>query len=107
MLLAIPMTFGLIGVAKQFVPWFFVTRLTFIYHYFPCVIFVALMIGYSFRSLKESLPKNVYVTVIALYALLTFGAFLLFYPVLAGQPVEIGFVTKYLRWFKDWIFVAS
>ena len=96
-----------IGYASQYLPWIFITRLTFIYHYFPSVLFLVLMIGYAFRNLKETLPKKAYVPIVILYGALTFGLFLLFYPVLAGQPVELSFVLKYLRWFKTWILVSG
>jgi dolichyl-phosphate-mannose--protein O-mannosyl transferase len=41
------------------------------------------------------------------YGVLVFGLFCLFYPVLAGQPVELEFAEKYLKWFKTWILVAG
>ncbi|MBQ2101234.1 MAG: phospholipid carrier-dependent glycosyltransferase [Lachnospiraceae bacterium] len=96
-----------VGYLAQYLPWFFVTRLTFIYHYFPSTIFVVLMIGYTLRNLKDSMSKNGYIAILSVYALLVFALFILFYPVLAGQPVEVSFVTKYLRWFKEWFFVAT
>lgn len=99
--------FLIIGYLAQYLPWFFVERLTFIYHYFPSVVFLAIMIGYSFRNWREALPKKVYFTLILLYGLLVFGLFLLFYPVLAGQPVELSFAEKYLKWFKTWVLVAG
>lgn len=99
--------FLIIGYLSQYLPWVLVTRLTFIYHYFTSVIFLVLMIGYSFRNLKEVLSKKAYLTVLIAYGALVFGLFCLFYPVLAGQPVEVDFVTKYLKWFKTWVLVAG
>ena len=99
--------FLIIGYLAQYRPWFFVERLTFIYHYFPSVVFLVLMIGYAFRNLKEMLPKKAYHILLITYAAFVFGLFLLFYPVLAGQPVELSFVVKYLKWFKTWILVAA
>ena len=99
--------FLIIGYLAQYLPWFFVERLTFIYHYFPSVVFLVLMIGYAFRNLKEVLPKKGYYITLITYAICVFGLFLLFYPVLSGQPVELSFAVKYLKWFKNWILVAS
>lgn len=99
--------FLVISYLAQYLPWFFVERLTFIYHYFPSVIFLVLMIGYGFRNLKEALPKKGYYAVLICYALLVFGLFLLFYPVLAGQPITFDFARKYLKWFKTWILVSG
>ncbi len=97
--------FLIIGYLSQYLPWFAVTRTTFIYHYFPSVVFVVLMIGYGFLNLKAVMNKKVYYTIIALYAASVFGLFLLFYPVLSGQPVELSYVKSFLRWFKNWTFV--
>ena len=99
--------FLIIGYLSQYLPWVLVTRLTFIYHYFPSVVFLVLMIGYSFRNLKEVLSKKAYLTILITYGVLVFGLFCLFYPVLAGQPVELEFAEKYLKWFKTWILVAG
>ena len=36
-----------------------------------------------------------------------FALFLLFYPVLSGQPVEASFVSDYLRWLPGWVLTAK
>jgi len=99
--------FLVISYFAQYLPWFFVTRLTFIYHYFPSVLFLVLMIGYGLRNFKEAVPPKLYKGSILLYATLVFGLFLLFYPVLSGEPVELAFAVKYLKWFKTWILVSG
>ena len=96
--------FLLTGYMAQYLPWFFVTRITFIYHYFPSVVFVVLMIMYSFCQWKKSLART---AAIVLYAAVVLELFLLFYPVLAGAPVEAAFVEKYLRWFPGWVLTAK
>lgn len=88
----------------QYVPWFFVTRITFIYHYFPSVPFVALMIGYSICRQAEKRPflrKAAYV-----YGGAAVVLFFLFYPVLSGAPVDKNFVAMFLRWFDSWVLVS-
>jgi Gpi18-like mannosyltransferase len=99
--------FLLIGFASQYLPWVLVTRLTFIYHYFPSVVFLVLMIGYSFRNIKEKTSKKTYLTLTIAYAALVFALFIMFYPILSGQPVDVNYVTKYLKWFKTWVLVAK
>lgn len=98
--------FFTIGYLAQYLPWFFVSRLTFIYHYFPSVIFVVLMIVYSLLQLKKRLSGRCFLLITVLYTASVFVLFLLFYPVLSGQPVEVGFVDKWLRWFESWVLVA-
>lgn len=98
--------FFTIGYLAQYLPWFFVSRLTFIYHYFPSVIFVVLMIVYSLLQLKKRLSGRCFLLITVLYTASVIVLFLLFYPVLSGQPVEAGFVDKWLRWFESWVLVA-
>ena len=95
-----------IGYLAQYLPWFFVSRLTFIYHYFPSVFFVVLMIVYCFLQAKSRLSNRSFCTLLLLYGFATFFLFALFYPVLSGQPIEAAFVDKWLRWFDSWVLVA-
>ena len=104
--------FLLIGYLAQYLPWFFVTRVTFIYHYFPSVVFVVLMIvhgllQWNFLNRTEETRKKSFLVLSVVYGLTVFGLFLLFYPVLSGQPVEASFVAKYLRWFGSWVLTSS
>lgn len=106
-----------VGYLMQYLPWFFVSRLTFIYHYFPSVPFVVLMITYSLRQGEKSMDKAAYglrhpqksafYAAIVLYGAVALGLFFLFYPVISGQPVEASFAAKYLRWFKSWVLTAK
>lgn len=100
--------------AAQYLPWMFVSRLTFIYHYFPSVPFVALMVAYSLQCLAERARpalgprgKFLFPSCALLYGLAAFALFLLFYPVLSGAPVEIGYVDRWLRWREGWVLIAD
>lgn len=96
--------FLMLAYLAQYVPWFFVTRITFIYHYFPSVPFVALMIGYSICRQAEKRPflrNAAYV-----YGGAAVVLFFLFYPVLSGAPVDKNFVAMFLRWFDSWVLVS-
>lgn len=99
--------FLLTGYLAQYLPWFFVTRVTFIYHYFPSVVFVVMMIVYSMSQWKERMSKRQFTALIVLYGSAVLGLFLLFYPVLSGQPVEASFVNRFLRWFDSWVLAAK
>lgn len=99
--------FLLTGYLAQYLPWFFVTRITFIYHYFPSVPFVVLMIVYSFTQLQKKLPHWAFMVCIITYAAAVFGLFALFYPVLAGQPIAPAFVDIFLRWSDSWVLIAD
>ena len=96
-----------IGYLAQYLPWTLVDRCTFIYHYFPSVPFVVLMIGYCFLQLKKAVStRTLYICCIA-YAAAVFGLFFLFYPVLAGTPVSVEYVDKFLRWMDSWVLVLN
>ncbi|MDD5993395.1 MAG: glycosyltransferase family 39 protein [Clostridiales bacterium] len=87
----------------QYIPWILVPRCTFAYHYFPSVPFVALMVGYSlYCFIGDNKKKRIfaYAYVVAAVAL-----FLLFYPVLSGQPVSLEYVENGLKWLTGWVLV--
>jgi len=98
--------FLLIGYLAQYLPWFFVTRITFLYHYFPSVAFVVLMITYSLLQLRHRTTSRKFLLLPVLYAATAFILFLLFYPVLSGQPVSTAYVDHWLRWLDSWVLVA-
>ena len=93
------LVFLLLAYAVQFVPWVFVSRLTFIYHYFPSVPFVTLLIVWFFKNHVKSNRLSF------AYGGLVLVLFVLFYPVLSGMPVSVDFVHTFLRWLPGWIFV--
>jgi dolichyl-phosphate-mannose--protein O-mannosyl transferase len=94
--------FIIIGYLAQYLPWIFVGRTLFIYHYFPSVPFVILMIGYVMNDLVKNNKRDkkwcyIYVAVSVLL-------FILFYPVLSGYPVNKEYVSIGLCWHDSWVF---
>lgn len=91
-----------IAYAAQYVPWMSVGRITFIYHYFPAILFVILMIGYTLQLLinRFSFGKKAAV----LYLAAAVICFFIFFPVVSGLPFprEWG---MHLRLLRDWILV--
>jgi len=98
---------------SQILPWVFVPRLAFIYHYFPNVPFIVLMLAYMIKSSRVfeskfvtaifSSRRNVAIS----FAVGTFALFILFYPVLTGTPISREFVNTYLRWFETWALLSQ
>ena len=68
--------------------------------------YVVLMIVYSIGRLGREMPRRKLFALTALYGAAVFGLFLLFFPVLTGQPVEAAFVDRWLRWFDTWVLTA-
>lgn len=96
-----------IGLLAQFVPWIFVTRCTFLYHYFPSTPFLIGMICYATMELKKCLPKKAFYALVSTYCLLVIVLFAMFYPVISGMPVSGAYVTKFLRWTNDWVLIYN
>lgn len=90
----------------QYVPWMKVAELrcTFIYHYFPCVPFVAMMIVYIMVRLVKKDRK--WFKWCMIYLAAAFLLFCLFYPVLSGEPVEATYVRDGLKWMSGWTLVS-
>lgn len=101
--------FLVIAYLAQYLPWMKVTRITFIYHYFPCVPFVVLMIMYALYHLykkSKDIRKPLIKKSIFLYVGIAVVLFVMFYPVLSGHPVSKEYVNNYLRWFDSWVLLS-
>ena len=95
-----------IGYLSQLVPWMFVTRMTFIYHYFTSVPFVVLMNVYMFKCILDKEKSRKMRCYLAFYMIMLVVLFIMFYPVLSGQDVSAEYVDTYLRWFESWDLVS-
>ena len=89
--------FLLIGYLAQLVPWMFVKRITFEYHYFACTVFLVLALCYALDVLRrsEKQGKSAMYAVAAVSVLL----FIAFAPVLTGTETGL---TTYLKWLPAW-----
>ena len=94
--------FILTGYFAQLVPWMFVSRLTFEYHYFPCSVFLVLALAYVFR-LMENETKRGKAYPLA-FAALSGALFILFYPALSGIRVDSRLASQLLGWLPTWPF---
>ncbi|WP_282937203.1 glycosyltransferase family 39 protein [Paenibacillus sp. RC67] len=94
--------FIVIAFFSQYIPWMFVPRMTFIYHYFGMVPFSILAITYYYKQIKESDKGKIG----WLYTYLAAAAicFVLFYPVLSGLVVDRSYAEHMLKWFPQWQF---
>lgn len=93
-----------LGYLSQYAPWLMVTRTVFIYHYFPSVPFVTVMLGYSFYKIVQKNPqRKKWVFVYTAAAIVLFA---MFYPVLSGYPITISY-ANILKWFDSWVLVQT
>lgn len=94
--------FLLLGYLAQLVPWVFVKRITFEYHYFPCSVFLVLTLGYVFALMRAD-TQRWRVPVWGLTALQC-GVFALFYPALWGAELNVNTASALYRWLPTWPF---
>lgn len=98
--------FLVIGYLAQYAPWFLVNRVVFIYHYFPSVPFITVMVAYCLKNFCDVNPKK------RKYAVWTYVAaaiilFIMFYPVITGTPVSLSYVKHFLKWSEQWVLVSG
>ncbi len=89
--------FILIGYLSQLLPWLFISRVVFIYHYFPSTLFLILALSHVLNTIWERGRGRYKLAVFGLTAasVFLFGAF---YPVITGVPVSEIYTRYFLRW---------
>jgi dolichyl-phosphate-mannose--protein O-mannosyl transferase len=91
----------LTGFVFQYLPWLFVSRVTFIYHFFSVVPFMILAQVHVMTHAVARWPRARYG--VAGYLAVAGLLFVVFYPVLSGMEVSSTYVEG-LRWLKTWVF---
>ena len=89
--------FIVIGYLSQLVPWFLISRVVFIYHYFPSTLFLVLALAHVFNTIVDSGRGKFRKAVIG-YTTAAGIAFAMFYPGLTGIPVTQNYFRYLLRW---------
>jgi dolichyl-phosphate-mannose--protein O-mannosyl transferase len=92
--------FILLAFLGLYLPYIFIGRLMFIYHFYYAVPFMFLALVYSIRDLMHQSQRVqqylwVYLSIVALL-------FLAYYPVLSGYEVPKAYVDYLLKWFPWW-----
>ena len=92
--------FILVGYLAQVLPWVFISRLTFEYHYFAATLFLVLALGYVFDRLR----RRGYFGIVYAFTAANGVLFALFYPVLTGVTIPRDYAWNVLKWLPDWPF---
>lgn len=95
--------FILIGYLSQFLPWVFIGRTTFEYHYFPSTVFLVLAVSYVMDGMIRRRPDAWRGPVYGLTAGAV-GLYVLFYPVLIGLMTPTWYTSNILKWLPSWPF---
>jgi len=92
--------FIFLGYLAQLVPWIFIGRVTFFYHYFPCTVFLALAMGHMLHTFRCKTPdwRRTVISVTAVALVL----FVVFYPALSGVDATRAYFTNFLKWLPRW-----
>lgn len=92
--------FILVGYLAQVLPWVFISRLTFEYHYFAATLFLVLALGYVFDRLRQRGSFGI----VYAFTAASGALFALFYPVLTGVTISRSYAWNVLKWLPDWPF---
>jgi len=95
--------FILIGYLSQLLPWVAVTRIVFIYHYFPSSLFIILALAHIFNTIIEQ-REDFGRSVVYGYTVIAGIFFIIFYPMLSGLYLPFWYYSDFLKWFISWPF---
>lgn len=96
-----------ISFLAQFLPWTLISRCTFLYHYFPSVPFLVLMIGFTMTQMHKKIRPQIFYPLCVVYCVAVIAMFVMFYPVITGTPVSGEYVSTYLRWMDSWVLIIQ
>ncbi len=92
-----------IGFFSLYLPWVLVSRITYIYHFYPPLPLFLVMIAFALEPFWQQ-GKDGRRVIYAFFSL-ALVLFIIFYPVLSGTEISQTYVERYLKWFpKDWTF---
>ena len=83
----------------SWLPYVFIGRATYIYHFYISVPMICLSTTYFINKYWNTRKGKVAALVVFAAAV---AMFLLFYPVISGAPISTSFINDYLRWFPSW-----
>lgn len=90
-----------VGYLTAFLPWMAVTRLAFIYHYFPATVFGILAIGYMIKDIANKKPRAE--KYICIYMAAVVVLFVIYFPVISGLPASGDYLNR-LEILPTWYF---
>lgn len=93
--------FLLTGYFSCLLPWIFISRQTFIYHYYPCTVFMLLLIANCLLYIKERKTKTAYV-LCAVTVIFSASVFTMFLPAIRGTMANATYIERFLSWLPDW-----
>ncbi len=93
--------FVITGYLSQLVPWMFVDRVVFEYHYFPSSVFLIMALTILFSHMRRRKHGREAVLAFAGFSVMLFCVF---YPVLSALPVDRSSFSALVGWLPTWPF---
>ena len=90
----------LVLILSLWLPYVFIGRIMYMYHYFPVLPFMMLAITGLFKHIDE---KYKLTYLIPIYLTFVIAFFIIYYPVITGNVVSIDYLKK-IELFKSWYF---
>lgn len=87
-------------ILSLWLPYIFIGRVMFLYHYFPVLPFLYLLIVNGLQDLQEKLKIK---SLIPIYLFSIFLFFITYYPVVSGMPISKNYAND-LELFDSWYF---
>lgn len=94
--------FASLGWLSAYLPWVMVTRLCFIYHYFPCAVFGIIAIALAAKDICST--RSAFKKAVFAYLFVCLVMFIVFLPVTTGIWVNREYLD-FLEFLPDWHFV--
>lgn len=91
--------FCIIAIVCMFLPYLSISRIMFLYHYFPMLPFAMLTIVAFMKWLCEKIKTNI---PIYLVSTLFIVVFIIFYPIYSGFPTSQEYLN-HLQWLDTWV----
>ena len=95
--------FILLAIAAQYLPYIFISRLSYIYYFYSVLPLVIVAFAYLVTLLFKLNSKMIN-WLIFIYVVLSIWLFIMFFPALSGLNINRDFVYHFLLWFKTWQF---
>ena len=91
----------LLGMVTTILPWVLVSRSTYIYHFYPTLLFSILLITYVINVLESEKQKKWLGNIVIV---LTILVFIIFFHVISGLPFGKNY-SEIMQIFKGWFWV--
>ena len=95
--------FILLAIAAQYIPYVFISRLSYIYYFYSVLPLVIIAFTYLVMLMLK-LNNKIISWLIFIYIVLCIWLFVMFFPALSGLNINRDFVYHFLLWFKTWQF---